>query len=449
MNKKLFGTDGIRGKAGKFLNSFLALKVAMSSGIFFSKKLKTKKVLLGKDTRLSGYMIEDAIVSGLTAVGYDIIQVGPIPTPAVAFLTEDMRCDAGIMISASHNHFSDNGIKFFDNQGNKLSAKDEQEIEDIYYNEKKIEENLKIDGNIGSSRRIEDAIGRYIVHLKNSFPKNMSLHGLRIVLDVANGASYRVGPTVFEELGAEVITINNKPNGTNINENCGALYPLLLADSVKKYRADIGFALDGDADRLVVVDQNGETVDGDQLLGALALYLKESNILSKNAIVTTLMSNQALEDFLKNNNIKLFRSAVGDKNVLEMMKKNSINFGGEQSGHIIVSDFAKTGDGLMTALQVLAYTIKHKNKSVSELLRPFKLYPSILENINVSKKPPLEKIKGFNEQIKELESKNIRHLIRYSGTENLLRILLEGKDLMTLEKKVQDLKEFFKKALND
>ncbi len=443
---KLFGTDGIRGKAGKFLTASMALKIAMAAGIFFKRERKTGKILLGKDTRLSGYMIEDAIVSGLTAVGYDVMQIGPMPTPAIAFLTEDMRCDAGIMISASHNHFSDNGIKFFDSMGNKLSEELEREIEKIYFDDELIENSQQVDQKIGSSKRIDDVIGRYIVHLKHSFPKMISLRGLRVVLDAANGAGYKVGPTVLEELGAEVITINKSPNGSNINDNCGAIHPQQLAIEVKKYRADIGLALDGDADRVVIVDERGETVHGDHLIGALSKYLFDEKMLSSNCIVATLMSNSALEDYLKNMGLKLNRSNVGDKYVLDMMQKENCNFGGEQSGHIIVSDFAKTGDGLLTGLQILAYLIKTGEKA-SSLLRPFKLYPQLNENIKIAKKIPLDKIDGFNNLISKVESYKIRHLVRYSGTENLLRILLEGPDLSILELEMEELKTFLQNSL--
>ncbi|EJF06552.1 phosphoglucosamine mutase [Thiovulum sp. ES] len=444
--EKLFGTDGVRGKAGTELSAMKALKIAMSAGIFFKRDGRTGKILIGKDTRLSGYMIEDAIVSGLTAVGYDVIQVGPMPTPAVAFLTEDMRCDAGIMISASHNHFADNGIKFFDSHGNKLSEKLEAEIEDIYRNDDLLEASQQTGDKVGSSKRIEDAIGRYIVHLKHSFPKRITLTGLRIVLDTANGAGYKVGPTVFEELGAEVITINRTPNGKNINENCGALHPNNLSKEVIRFRADLGVALDGDADRLVVVDEQGEVVNGDHLIGALAIFLKESGKLKGNGVVATVMSNLGLEEFLKSSKITLHRVKVGDKYVLEKMRTENLSFGGEQSGHIVVSEFAKTGDGLTTALQVLAYMIS-KKRSASEILRPFQLYPQILKNLPVGKKIPLGEIAGLKDIIDEVEKNGMRHLIRYSGTENLLRVLLEGKDTKVLQNTIEKLQKFFEKAL--
>ncbi|MCG3669704.1 phosphoglucosamine mutase [Aliarcobacter butzleri] len=443
---KLFGTDGVRGKAGDFLDAITVLKLAKAAGIYFRKHSTTNKILVGKDTRRSGYMIENALVSGLTAVGYDVIQIGPMPTPAIAYLTESMRCDAGIMISASHNPFEDNGIKFFDNHGNKLNTTCEEEIENIF-NDIDLMQSEQVTGrDIGSSKRIDDVIGRYIVAIKSSFPKNLTLKGLRIILDCANGAAYKVGPTILEELGADVITINNKPNGFNINENCGAMHPETVSNLVKEYRADIGLALDGDADRLVVIDEKGEIVDGDNLLGALSVYLKNENLLKGDACVATVMSNKALEDYLQKNKISLFRSNVGDKYVLEVMKEKGINFGGEQSGHIIFSDIAKTGDGLASALQVLALIIK-SGKKASEILNPFSLYPQILHNMKVTEKIPLEQITGLEEVLKPIRQKGLRDLIRYSGTENKIRLLLEGKNKKDVEDAMQTLIAFFKKAL--
>ena len=443
---KLFGTDGVRGKAGDFLDAITVLKLAKAAGIYFRKHSTTNKILVGKDTRRSGYMIENALVSGLTAVGYDVIQIGPMPTPAIAYLTESMRCDAGIMISASHNPFEDNGIKFFDNHGNKLNTTCEEEIENIF-NDIDLMQSEQVTGrDIGSSKRIDDVIGRYIVAIKSSFPKNLTLKGLRIILDCANGAAYKVGPTILEELGADVITINNKPNGFNINENCGAMHPETVSNLVKEYRADIGLALDGDADRLVVIDEKGEIVDGDNLLGALSVYLKNENLLKGDACVATVMSNKALEDYLQKNKISLFRSNVGDKYVLEVMKEKGINFGGEQSGHIIFSDIAKTGDGLASALQVLALIIK-SGKKASEILNPFSLYPQILHNMKVTEKIPLDQIAGLEEVLKPIRQKGLRDLIRYSGTENKIRLLLEGKNKKDVEDAMQTLIAFFKKTL--
>ncbi|BAF69223.1 phosphoglucosamine mutase [Nitratiruptor sp. SB155-2] len=444
---ELFGTDGVRGKAGKLLSAQLSMRLAMAAGIYFRKNSRTNKIVVGKDTRRSGYMIENALVSGLTAVGYNVIQVGPMPTPAIAFLTEDLRCDAGIMISASHNPYYDNGIKFFNHQGDKLQPEDEKAIEAIFFDEQTIEENQKTDQDIGSSKRIDDVIGRYIVHLKNSFPKDLTLNGLRVVIDTANGAAYKVAPTVFSELGAEVFVINDEPNGFNINEKCGAMYPGELAKKVREYRADIGFALDGDADRLVVVDEKGKIVPGDLVIGALATYLKQEGMLQADAIVATVMSNKALEDYLATLGIELVRSNVGDKYVLDEMKKRGINFGGESSGHIIFGDYSKTGDGIVTALQITAYMLRSQ-KGASEILYPFSLYPSKMENVTVKEKKPLETIEEFPELQKRIEKSGIRSLIRYSGTENKLRILLEGKDQKKLEKLMEELIQFFKERLS-
>ncbi len=443
---KLFGTDGVRGKAGRKLSANLAMRLAMAAGIYFRKNSRTNKIIVGKDTRRSGYMIENALVSGLTAVGYDVIQIGPMPTPAVAFLTEDMRCDAGIMISASHNPYYDNGIKFFNSFGDKLQENDEAAIEEIYFDDEVIEESQKVEKEIGSSKRIDDVIGRYIVHLKNSFPKDLTLSGLRIVIDTANGAAYKVAPTVFCELGADVIVINNTPNGFNINENCGAMHPQQLAKEVVKYRADVGFALDGDADRLVVVDERGEVVDGDKVLGALAKFLKSCDRLKNSKMVATMMSNQALEDFLTKEGIGLIRCGIGDKYVLDEMRRHGLNFGGEQSGHIIFGDYSKTGDGIATALQIAALMLR-SGKKASEVLNPFELYPQRLENIEVKEKKPLSQIEGYDEMLKKVKSYGLRPLIRYSGTENKLRILLEGRDGKVLDRSMEELVEFFKKEL--
>jgi phosphoglucosamine mutase len=445
---KLFGTDGVRGKAGKKLSAFVAMRLAMAAGIYFRKSSVTNKILVGKDTRRSGYMIENAIVSGLTAVGYDVRQIGPMPTPAIAFLTEDMRCDAGIMISASHNAFYDNGIKFFDSLGNKLGEEQEREIEKIYFDDALIERNQKMEFDIGRSKRVDDVIGRYIVQIKNSFPKSLTLKGLRIVLDTANGAAYKVAPTVFSELGADVIIINNEPNGSNINLNCGALHPEELGEEVRRLRADVGFAFDGDADRLVVVDEKGNPIHGDKLLGKLSTFLKSQNRLTNNGVCVTVMSNQALEDYLGNASIKTFRCDVGDKNVLECLYRESITFGGEQSGHIILSHFAKTGDALVAALAVMHCVLTEKQK-VSQLFNPFELYPQMLHNMKIDNKLPLEELQGYAELVSSFEAKKIRVLIRYSGTENLLRILLEGRDEKELEESMEKAVKFFKSALNE
>lgn len=442
----LFGTDGVRGKAGVKINAFDVMKLAMAAGIYFKKTSKTNKILVGKDTRISGYMVENAMVSGLTAVGFNVIQIGPMPTPAVAFLTEDMRCDGGIMISASHNPFCDNGIKFFDSNGNKLDKSNENEIEAIFKNKTLIDENQAMGKDIGKSKRIDDVIGRYIVHIKNSFPKHLTLAGKRVVIDCANGAGYIAGPTILQELGADVVVIGNEPNGYNINDGCGAMHPENIAKTVLEYRADVGIALDGDADRVVMVDEKGKAIDGDKLMGVLAIYLKKQNMLKGDAMVATVMSNKGLDEYLGNHGIKLLRSAVGDKHVVAMMQENGINFGGEQSGHIIFSDYAKTGDGLSSGLQALAYLVQ-SGTAASKAFNPYESYPQLLVNLPISQKKDIESLDGFNELCEKIENAGIRHLFRYSGTENKIRLLLEGKNKKELESAMEEAKGYFSKAL--
>jgi len=442
----LFGTDGVRGKAGKKLSAINSMRLAMATGIYFKQFAKTNKILVGKDTRRSGYMIENAIVSGLTAVGFDVVQIGPMPTPAIAFLTDNMRCDAGIMISASHNPYYDNGIKFFDADGNKLNREKEMQIEAIYEDEALITKAQEVEKNIGKSKRIDDVIGRYIVHIKNSFPKPLTLAGKRIVVDCANGAGYIVAPTILSELGAEVIVIGAKPNGFNINESCGAMHTENLSTAVQDSRADVGIALDGDADRLVMVDERGEVVDGDKLMGVLAVHLQKQGTLRGDGMVATVMSNQGLDEYLQKHNLKLYRSDVGDKNVVEVMQKNGINFGGEQSGHIIFSDYAKTGDGISSALQALAYLVEI-DKKASEAFSPYQSYPQLLVNLLVDEKREFETIEGLDALKAKVEQAGMRHLFRYSGTENKIRLLLEGRDEEAVEIMMQECKTFFKGAL--
>ena len=442
----LFGTDGVRGKAGKKVSAINAMRLAMATGIYFRQFSKTNKILVGKDTRRSGYMIENAMVSGLTAVGFDVIQVGPMPTPAIAFLTANMRCDAGVMISASHNPYYDNGIKFFDWFGNKLNREKEEEIEAIYEDDARIEAAQVTGKEIGRSKRIDDVVGRYIVHIKNSFPKTSTLWGKRVVIDCANGAGYIVGPTIMKELGADVIVLGDKPNGFNINEGCGALHPEYLAKAVLEYRADVGIALDGDADRLVVVDEKGEVIDGDKLMGVLAVHLKNQGKLQGGGMVATVMSNQGLDGYLASQSLTLHRAAVGDKNVVEMMQEKGINFGGEQSGHIIFSDYAKTGDGISSALQALAYLVE-SGKKASEVFNPYESYPQLLVNLMVDEKRDFDTIEGLDTLKEKVEGAGMRHLFRYSGTENKIRLLLEGKDEKKLDAMMEECEKFFKGAL--
>jgi len=443
---ELFGTDGVRGKAGKKVSAMDAMRLAMATGIYFKQFAKTKKILVGKDTRRSGYMIENAIVSGLTAVGFDVIQIGPMPTPAIAFLTENMRCDAGIMISASHNPYYDNGIKFFDHEGNKLNRDKEIEIEAIFKDDSALAMAQATDKEIGKSKRIDDVIGRYIVHIKNSFPKNLALAGKRVVIDCANGAGYIVGPTILRELGADVVVIGDKPDGFNINEGCGAMHPESLAKVVRDSRADVGIALDGDADRLVMVDEKGDVIDGDKLMAVLAVHMKNQGTLKGEGMVATVMSNQGLDEYLGSQGLTLHRASVGDKNVVAMMKENEINFGGEQSGHVIFSDYAKTGDGISSALQALAYLVATKKKA-SEVFNPYESYPQLLVNLLVDEKRDFGTIEGLESLKTEVVNAGMRHLFRYSGTENKIRLLLEGKDEEALEEMMEKCKVFFKSAL--
>jgi len=443
---ELFGTDGVRGKAGKKVSAMAAMKLAMATGIYFKQFAKTHKILVGKDTRRSGYMIENAIVAGLTAVGFDVIQIGPMPTPAIAFLTENMRCDAGIMISASHNPYYDNGIKFFDSHGNKLNRDKEEAIEAIFKDEKAIDLAQVTDKDIGKSKRIDDVIGRYIVHIKNSFPQEISLTGKRVVIDCANGAGYSVGPTILRELGADVVVIADTPTGFNINENCGAMHSENLGNAVREFRADVGIALDGDADRLVMVDEKGELIDGDKLMGVLCVHLKRQGTLKGKGMVATVMSNEGLGEYLASEDLTLHRACVGDKNVVEMMHKEGINFGGEQSGHIIFSDYAKTGDGLSSGLQALAYLVETEQKA-SKAFNPYVSYPQLLVNLFVEEKRDLATLKGLDVLKTKVEGLGMRHLFRYSGTENKIRLLLEGKDEQKLEKMMQECQSFFKSVL--
>ncbi|HHO41959.1 MAG TPA: phosphoglucosamine mutase [Epsilonproteobacteria bacterium] len=442
----LFGTDGVRGKAGEKINAMDVMKLAMATGIYCRQFAKTNRILVGKDTRRSGYMVENALVSGLTAVGFDVVQIGPMPTPAIAFLTENMRCDAGIMISASHNPYYDNGIKFFDCTGNKLNREKESAIEEIFHDDAAIKAAQATYKAIGKSKRIDDVIGRYIVHIKNSFPRSMTLAGKRIVIDCANGAAYKVAPTILQELGADVIVLGANPDGFNINEGCGAMYPTNTAKAVLEYRADIGIALDGDADRVVVVDEKGNIIDGDKLLAVLALHLKSQNLLAGDAMVATVMSNYGLEEYLSQHGIKVYRSAVGDKYVVEMMQANGLNFGGEQSGHVIFSDYAKTGDGLSSALQALAFLVQ-SNLPASKAFDPYTSYPQKLLNLAINKKPEISTLQGLEALESEISSKGMRHLFRYSGTENKIRLLLEGKNKDDLDAMMKQCEEFFKKAL--
>jgi phosphoglucosamine mutase len=406
------------------------------------------RILIGKDTRLSGYMLEDALVAGICAMGVDVIQVGPMPTPAMAFLTADMRCDAGVMISGSHNPYQDNGIKFFSHDGFKLPDDLEGRIEELITSGVLQSQRADPD-DLGRARRIEDAAGRYVVFLKKTFPLNMDLTGMRVVLDCANGAAYRVGPTVFEELGAEVFTIGVEPNGRNINEECGSLYPEKLATKVRELRADVGIAVDGDADRVVMVCEKGEIVDGDAVLAVCARDLVERDALSGGAVVATVMSNLGLEKALERINVKLLRTQVGDRYVVEEMRASGYNLGGEQSGHIVFLDHNTTGDGLLTGLQVLAI-MRRKQRALSELTVGIERFPQIVVNVPVSEKRPINEIPSLCELVsrveKDLDGRG-RVLVRYSGTEFKARVMVEGEDESRVGEYANQIAENLRRAL--
>ena len=425
MKKKYFGTDGIRARSNsEKLNGLTLMKLGMALGQYFKTGDHRHRVVIGKDTRLSGYMIEQAVTSGLLSMGMDVFLFGPIPTPAVAMLTKSMRADLGIMITASHNKFEDNGLKIFDKDGNKLSDETELKIEELMNSS--LEKSLINSESIGRAKRLEDANARYVEFLKNTFPKSQRLDGLKIVMDCANGASYISAPLILWELGAEVIEIGNSPDGFNINENCGSTDTRLLSEKVIEEKADIGIALDGDGDRIIISDENGHIVDGDQILGLLSLDLKNRGQLLQNKVVGTSMTNKGLEKKFNDHGIELVRTDVGDRYVKERMIQENINIGGEQSGHIIMRDFTNTGDGMVVALQILS-VLKSNKKNVSDLMKFFEPIPQKLINVQVHSRDILEneKTNNFFSQIKEKVADQGRIIVRMSGTEPLLRVMVE------------------------
>jgi len=434
MGRKFFGTDGIRGRTNVApMTADTAMRVGQAAGAFFLRGDHRHRVVIGKDTRLSGYMMESAMVAGFTSVGMDVIQVGPMPTPAVAMLTKELRADLGVMISASHNPFADNGIKLFGPDGYKLSDAAEMAIEKLMEKPAALIDAPKI----GRAKRIEDARGRYIHFAKSTFPDHLRLDGLKVVVDCANGAAYHVAPEALWELGAEVVALGTKPNGTNINDGCGSTAPDVLRETVVASGAHLGLALDGDADRLIVVDENGELVDGDQLMALIALSQKKRGSLRGGGIVATVMSNLGLERKLAEQGLDLHRTTVGDRYVLEAMREMDRNVGGEQSGHIILSDHATTGDGLVAGLQVLAALVE-SGKPASEVLHMFEPVPQLLKNVRFGGGQPLEAA-GVKEAIADAESElgdRGRLVIRKSGTEPLIRVMAEGDDPATVERLV-------------
>ncbi len=439
MTRRYFGTDGIRGLSNRFpMTPDLAMRVGIAAGTLFRRGGHRHRVVIGKDTRLSGYMLENAMVAGFTAAGLDAFVLGPIPTPAVAMLTRSLRCDLGVMISASHNPFADNGIKLFGPDGYKLSDELELEIEDML--EKDIYGQLASAHDIGRAKRYDGVQDRYVEFAKRTLPRDVTLHGLRVAIDCANGAAYKVAPAVLWELGAEVVTIGNEPNGTNINLECGSTHPETLQKKVHETRADIGIALDGDADRVIIVDENGAVVDGDQLMAVIAETWAQDQMLRGGGIVATVMSNLGLERFLGEKGLTLARTKVGDRYVVEHMRNHDFNIGGEQSGHIVLSDHGTTGDGLVAALQILA-AVKRTGKTVSELCHRFEPVPQLLRNVRFSGGKPLEDA-TVKQAIADAEAELARSgrlVIRPSGTEPLIRVMAEGDDRAQVERIVNDL----------
>jgi phosphoglucosamine mutase len=442
-----FGTDGIRGQANRYpMTAEVALRVGMAAGkLFMSKDDRRHLVVIGKDTRLSGYMIEPALVAGFTSVGMDVRLFGPLPTPGVAMMTRSLRADLGVMISASHNHFADNGIKLFGPDGYKLSDERELEIEALM--DQGLEEGLTPPQSLGRVQRIDDSQARYVEIAKATFPRRLSLAGLRIVIDCANGAAYKVAPEALYELGAEVIPIGISPNGYNINEECGSTHPAAMQKAVKDYRADIGIALDGDADRLVICDEKAHVVDGDQIMALIADDWARRERLTGGGVVATVMSNLGLERFVKARGLTLERTQVGDRYVVARMREGGFNLGGEQSGHIILRDFATTGDGLLAALQVLA-VLKESDKPMSALARQFEPVPQKLENVRFVSGKPLEseQVKASIAEAEQRLNGSGRVVVRASGTEPLIRIMAEGDDEKLVNQVVREIVGAVKKA---
>ncbi len=451
MTRKYFGTDGIRGQANRQpMDVVTALKLGMAAGAHFTRGDHRHRVVIGKDTRLSGYMVEPALTSGFVSMGMDVVLVGPMPTPAVSFITRSLRADLGVMISASHNPFQDNGIKLFCPEGMKLSDEVERKLEQLMDSD--MSKLLAPPDKLGRAMRLDDAPGRYIEYVKNTFPKSLRLEGLKIALDCANGAAYKLAPTVLWELGAEIIPLSVKPDGFNINSNCGSTVPELIQDTVKQTNADIGIALDGDADRVIICDENSELIDGDQIMAAIATNWQAKGLLKGGGIVATVMSNLGLERYLESQGLKLERTQVGDRYVTEKMRESGYNLGGENSGHIIFNDYTTTGDGLVAALQVLA-AIVEQNKPASKVLHVFKPYPQKLVNIRYDKSAadPLK-----NQEVKQIISDTEselgdkgRILIRKSGTEPLIRVMAESDNEQTTNEATEKIASKIREIIGD
>jgi len=446
--RKLFGTDGIRGVANVYpMTIEIAMQVGRAIAFLVKNKPRRHRIVIGKDTRLSCYMIEQAMAAGICSMGVDVLLVGPLPTPGISFITTSMRADAGVVISASHNPFQDNGIKIFSSDGFKLPDEIELDIEDLIFSQK-MAALRPVAEEIGKAIRVDDARGRYVVFLKNTFPRQQALDGMHIVLDCANGAAYGAGPSVFQELGAKVTVLAADPDGKNINRDCGALHPEVMAAKVRELGADIGLALDGDGDRLIVADERGVIVDGDHIMTICAEELMRKRQLKKKTLVATVMSNMGLDVAMKRIGVKLERTAVGDRYVVEHMRKNGYSFGGEQSGHLVFLDHITTGDGILAALQLLAIMIRQK-KPLSELALAMESYPQVLKNVRTMTKIAVEAIPGFSETQAKMAAKlgeEGRIFVRPSGTEPVIRVMVEGRDLAEITAMADELCDLVRKA---
>ena len=450
--ERLFGTDGIRGVANVSpMTADLAMKVGIGAAHIFRNRHRRPKIIIGKDTRLSGYMIEYALTAGICSMGVDVLLVGPLPTPGIAYITSSMRADAGIVISASHNPYEYNGIKIFAGDGYKLPDETEAYLEDLILSGKIDRLPRPSAAEIGGARRIDDALGRYIVYLKTAFPRTLSMEGLRVVIDCAHGAAYRVAPRVFEELGAQVIVTGARPDGKNINQACGSLHPGKMADLVREHGADVGFALDGDADRVLFADETGEILDGDQLMAICATHFIANNTLKEKTLVATVMSNLGLEVAIRRQGGKMLRTPVGDRYVVERMREGDYNLGGEQSGHMVFLDYSTTGDGILSALQVLSVMLREE-KPLSELKRVMEHYPQTLINVPVQQRRSMEEIPELvtlKENLEKQLGSDGRLLIRPSGTEPVMRVMVEGVDGALIETIAQEMASGIEKYMTN
>jgi phosphoglucosamine mutase len=449
VKKKLFGTDGVRGVANiEPMTSEMALQLGRAIAYIFKKENRRHRIVIGKDTRLSGYMLESAMMAGICSMGVDTVIVGPLPTPGIAFITSSMRADAGVVISASHNAYQDNGIKFFSRDGLKLPDELELKIEQFIF-ENHDPSHRPTASEVGKAYRVDDAMGRYVVFAKNTFPRELTLDGLKIAVDCANGAAYKVAPAVFYELGAEVIPISVKPNGENINHECGALHPERVAAAVLEAGAHVGFALDGDGDRCIMVDEKGNVLDGDYILAICAIAMMKEGSLKKNTVVSTIMSNAGFDAAITSAGGRVIRTGVGDRYVVEQMLKGGYNLGGEQSGHIIFLDHTTTGDGIISALQILKIMVM-EGKPLSELSKVMTAFPQILLNVKVKEKKDLTKLPSVANALKGVEEKlkgRGRAFIRYSGTEPLARITIEGEEQKEITAMANELAALLEKEL--